>query len=231
MTETAPSPKADRLLAIADPAHTVVVTMELQKGIVGDEAILPALPIAVREAGLLDVASRVCAAGRAKGVPILHATMRERPDGLGQAVNCKIFAIAAKRRAETGHNPTDRDQPGAELADELNVAPTDFEVPRSTGMTPFTSTELNQIIRNLGGKTIVLMGVSLNLGIIGSALSAIDLGYQVVVVRDAVVGLPREYAEAVLQNSIAMIATIVTSEELLAAWSVSSGSSAVSSAK
>jgi nicotinamidase-related amidase len=219
MTETARSPKVDRLLAILDPAHTVVVTMELQKGIVGNEAILPALPIAVREAGLLEVASRVCAAGRAQGVPILHATMRERPDGLGQAVNCKIFAIAAKRRAETGHNPTDRDQPGVELADELNVASTDFEVPRSTGMTPFTSTELDQIIRNLGGKTIVLMGVSLNLGIIGSALSAIDLGYQVVVVRDGVVGLPKEYAEAVLQNSIAMIATIVTSEELLAVWS------------
>ena len=72
------------------------------------------------------------------------------------------------------------------------------------------------------------MGVSLNLGIIGSALSAIDLGYQVVVVRDAVVGLPRAYAEAVLQNSIALIATIVTSEELLAAWSAWSVSSAVS---
>jgi nicotinamidase-related amidase len=211
----------ERLRAILSPAHTVVVTMELQKGIVGEEALLPALPLAVREAGLLAVASRVCAAGRAHGVPILHATMRERPDGLGQAINCKIFALGAKRRAETGHGPTDIDQPGVALADELNAQPSDFEVPRSTGMTPFTSTELDQIIRNLGGRTIVLMGVSLNLGIIGSALSAIDLGYQVVVVRDAVVGLPREYAEAVLNNSIAMIATIVTSAELIDAWSMS----------
>jgi nicotinamidase-related amidase len=222
-----PAPSA-RLLGIVDPAHTVVVTMELQKGIVGDEAILPALPLAVQESGLLKVAGRVCAAGRAVGVPILHATMRERPDGLGQAINCKLFAIGAKRRTEMGYGPIDTDRPGVALVDELNVQPTDFEVPRSTGVTPFMPTELNQIIRNLGGKTIVLMGVSLNLGIIGSALSAIDLGYQVVVVRDAVVGLPREYAEAVLQNSIAMIATIVTSEELLAAWAVSS---AVSLAK
>ena len=191
----------------------------MQKGIVGDQALLPALPHAVRESGLLDIVGRVCAAGRGAGVPILHATMRERPDGLGQAINCRIFAIGAKRRAETGHGPTDIDQPGVALVDELNVQPSDFEVPRSTGMTPFTSTELDQIIRNLGGRTIVLMGVSLNLGIIGSALSALDRGYQVVVVRDGVVGLPREYAEAVLENSISMIATIVTSEELIAAWS------------
>jgi nicotinamidase-related amidase len=86
-------------------------------------------------------------------------------------------------------------------------------------MTPFTGTELDAVIRNLGVTTIALMGVSLNLGIIGAALSALDHGYQVVVVRDAVTGLPREYAEAVLENSIAMIATIVTADELIEAWS------------
>ena len=59
------------------------------------------------------------------------------------------------------------------------------------GMTPFTGTELDAVIRNLGVSTIVLMGVSLNLGIIGAALSALDHGYQVVIVRDAVIGLPR----------------------------------------
>ena len=64
----------------------------------------------------------------------------------------------------------------------------------------------------------MLMGVSLNLGIMGGALSALDLGYQVVIVRDAVIGIPAEYGEAVLANSLAMIATIVTADELIAAW-------------
>jgi nicotinamidase-related amidase len=86
------------------------------------------------------------------------------------------------------------------------------------GMTPFTGTELDAVLRNLGTRTVVLVGVSLNLGIIGAALSALDLGYQVVVVRDGVVGLPKEYADAVLANSIAMIATIATGDELIAAW-------------
>lgn len=193
--------------------------MELQKGIVGDEAILPALLAAVRESSMLDVAGRVCRAARQHGVRVLHATIEERPDGAGQAVNCRILSIAAKRRAEVGHSPTDIGQPGVALVDELDVQPGDIKVARMHGMTPFTGTELDAVIRNLGVRTIVLMGVSLNLGIIGAALSALDLGYQVIVVRDAVVGLPKDYAEAVLANSLAMIATIVTADELVAAWS------------
>jgi nicotinamidase-related amidase len=218
MTPSSSSP-SDRLRTLVQPAHTAVVTMELQKGIVGSASILPALPTAVQEAGILDVAGRVCRSAREHGVRVVHATMRERADGAGQAVNSKIFAIVAKHRAEVGHSPTDIGQPGCELVDELDVQPSDIEVPRMHGMTPFTGTELDAVIRNLGTRTIVLMGVSLNLGIIGAALSALDLGYQVVVVRDAVVGLPREYAEAVLAHSISMIATIVTSDELIAAWS------------
>lgn len=210
---------SDRLRELVRPEHTTIITMELQKGIVGDEGILPALPIAVREAGMLAVVGRVCAEARSKGVRIVHQTMRSRPDGLGQAINCKIFAVGAKRRAEVGHEPTDIGQPGAELVDEIDVQPTDIEVPRMHGMTPFTGTELDAVVRNLGTKTVVFMGVSLNLGIMGGALSALDHGYQVVIVRDAVIGVPKEYGEAVLANSLSMIATIVTSEELLAAWS------------
>ena len=213
------NPMNDRLRQIVDPAHTAIVTMELQKGIVGlEDALLPALPKAVKEQGVLETAGRVCKAARAAGARVVHATMRERPDGAGQAINCKIFAIGAKRRAELGYSPTDIGRPGVELVDELDVQPSDIEVPRMHGMTPFTGTELDAVVRNLGTKTIVLMGVSLNLGITGAALSALDHGYQVVVVSDAVTGLPKEYAEAVLQNTIAMIATVVTADELIAAW-------------
>ena len=38
-------------------------------------------------------------------------------------------------------------------------------------------------------------------------------------VRDAVAGVPKEYAEAVLEHSIAMIATLVTADGLIAAHS------------
>lgn len=209
----------ERLREFVFPPHTAVLTMELQRGIVGPDALLPALPEAVQAVGMLAVAGRVCGMARARGIRVVHATMRERPDGAGQAVNCKIFALSAKRRAELGHTPTEIGQPGVELVEELDVQPSDIEVPRMHGMTPFTGTELDAVLRNLGVRTIVLMGVSLNLGVTGAAFSAVDLGYQVVVVRDAVIGLPREYGEAVLQNTVSMIATVVTADELADAWS------------
>ena len=91
-------------------------------------------------------------------------------------------------------------------------------VPRLHGMTPFTSTSLDQILRNLGIRTVVATGVSVNLGVFGMACQPLDLGYQVVIPRDAVAGVPREYADAVLDNSLSLIATLVSSEQLLDVW-------------
>ena len=207
-----------RLRALVDPVHTAVLTMELQKGVVGDDAFMPTLAVAVREAGILPVAGRVCASARAAGVRVVHGTAVSRSDGAGEAVNCRILAISAKSRRETGSSPIGIGTRGAELVDEIGVDENDIEVPRLHGMTPFTSTALDQILRNLGITTVIIIGVSLNVGVIGAALGAVDRGYQVVVVRDAVAGVPASYATDVLDNSIAMVATIVTADELVAAW-------------
>ncbi|MYE98427.1 MAG: cysteine hydrolase, partial [Acidimicrobiaceae bacterium] len=77
---------------------------------------------------------------------------------------------------------------------------------------------LDQTLRNLGVTTVVATGVSVNVGIMGLCLSAVDLGYQVVLGRDAVAGVPAEYEEAVIEHPLAMVATVVTSAELLEAW-------------
>ena len=203
------------LRRIVDPASTAVLTMELQNGIVGQDALLPDLVDEVERVGLLDVVKRVCDAARSAGVRVVHCTHEARPDGAGGTANCKIFAVGERMRRETGHSATEIGQPGVELVDGLED-PRDIVVPRLTGMTPFTSTSLDQILRNLGIKTVVATGVSINLGVFGMAMTALDLGYQVVVVRDAVAGVPPEFAQALLDQSISLIATVVTSDDLLA---------------
>ena len=62
------------------------------------------------------------------------------------------------------------------------------------------------------------VGSSVNIGILGLVLVAVDLGYQVVVPRDAVVGVPVDYGEAVLDNTIALLATLTTTTELVGVW-------------
>jgi nicotinamidase-related amidase len=49
-------------------------------------------------------------------------------------------------------------------------------------------------------------------------MDAINLGYQVVLVRDAVCGVPKSYADAVIDNTLSLLATVVTTDELLGYW-------------
>jgi nicotinamidase-related amidase len=217
VTDTQRSKQEELLRRIAEPSTTAVLTMELQEGVVGKAALLQALVDEVERAGTLDAARRVCSAARAAGARVVHCTAVSRPDGAGGAVNCRIFALSDRMRRERGSTPTDLGTPGAELVAGLE-GPGDIVVPRLHGMTPFTSTSLDQILRNLGVRTVIATGVSVNIGVMGMALTALDLGYQVIVVRDAVAGVPAEYAQAVIDSSLSMIATVVTSDELLAVW-------------
>ena len=81
-----------------------------------------------------------------------------------------------------------------------------------------TGTQLDSILRNLGATTIVGVGVSVNIGMTNLALDAVNRGYQIVMPRDAVAGVPADYADAVIDNTLALVATITTTDEILAAW-------------
>jgi nicotinamidase-related amidase len=74
------------------------------------------------------------------------------------------------------------------------------------------------VCRNLGARSIIGVGVSVNVGMINFAMDAVNAGYQFVLPRDCVAGVPADYANAVLDNTLALIATITTSAEIMAAW-------------
>ena len=209
--------RMERLARLVEPSTTAVVTMELQRGIVGDKVMLPALADACRAKHTVDHAGEVCAAARAAGIRVVHCTAEGRADGAGATENCKIFAMAAKARREHGV-ATAAGSDGAKLMPQLGEDPRDITIARLHGMTPFTSTSLDQMLRNLGIRTVVVVGVSVNLGVFGLCLSAVDLGYHVVLVRDAVAGVPADYADAVIDNSLSFLTTITTSAELCSLW-------------
>ena len=217
---TASDGRREALAALVDPASTVVLTMELQRGVVGPDAMMQALAEQVAAAGTVRIAADVCDAARAVGARVVHCVVETRADGAGGAVNCRILGLADKLRREQGIAPTLAGSDGARLVPELTEDPRDLIAVRGHGLTPFTSTSLDQTLRNLGVATVVATGVSVNVGVMGLCLSAVDLGYQVVLVRDAVAGVPAGYAESVIEHSLAMVATVVTASELLEAWGI-----------
>lgn len=207
-----------RLRSVMDLKHTAVLTMELQQGVVGEGAMMKALVDEVTRVGVRTTAGRLCDEARSRSIRVVHCVAENRPDGVGEIENCKVFAMNARLRRETGVTPIDQGTPGALLVPELGPHPSDVVVSRVHGLSPFTQTSLDQILRNLDIKTLVVMGVSVNLGIFGTVMSAVDLGYNVVIVSDGVCGVPREYAESVLQNSLSLLATIASADEVVAAW-------------
>ena len=196
---------------LVHPAHTALITQECQRGVIGDLSALPELAKSA-QAMLANVAALVTAA-RAAGAPVIHCTALRRADGLGANRNARIFGYMAKST-----NPLLPDSPAAAIVPEIEVAASDFVLPRWHGLSPFQGTELDFLLRNLGVHTIVGVGVSVNVAIQNLAFDAVNASYQVVIPRDAVAGFPREYVEAVFTHTLGAVATLVASADLLAVW-------------
>jgi nicotinamidase-related amidase len=101
---------------------------------------------------------------------------------------------------------------------EIGVDPGDLVLPRHHGLGPMTGTELDPVLRNLGITTIVGVGVSVNVGMTNFAFDAVNRGYQFVMPRDAVAGIPAEYTAAVIENTLSLVATLTTTAEVAGAW-------------
>ena len=89
---------------------------------------------------------------------------------------------------------------------------------RRHGVSPFSGTDLDPILRSIGVRTVVACGAALNVGLLGLAIEAANLGYSVVLPRDACVAVPADAASAILRSTMSQLATLTTVEELLAAW-------------
>lgn len=185
--------------------------MELERGVVGDLATMAQLAEAARERGTLDACGRLVRAARERGRPVVHCLAEWRADRRGTALNTPLTRSLARNPAQILEG-TD----AVALVAELGDTSADLRSVRRHGLTPFTGTDLDALLRSLGTRTVIACGVSLNIGVLGLCLGAADLGYRVVVPTDAVVGVPASYGDMVVANTLAMVGTLTTVDELLA---------------
>jgi nicotinamidase-related amidase len=202
------------LAELASPAHTAILTMEIQRGVVGDRSSFPQLAEAADRVGVVPNTVRLVTLARSSGMPVIHCTAEFRPDRAGTAVNCQLIAAVLRNPS---HMLTGSE--AAEMVPELAPKGEDLVCTRLTGVSPFAGTSLDMWLRNLGVRTVVSVGVSVNLGLLGLAIEAVNLGYRVVVPRDAVAGIPEEYAETVLEHTFPLISTLTTTDDLVKLWS------------
>jgi nicotinamidase-related amidase len=143
-----------------DPTAALVI-IDLQKGIVGMPTVHPATAIVGR-------AAQLARAFREKGLPVVLVNVTGGAPGRTD-VPRPAFSL-----------PPD----WTELVPELDRQPGDVIVSKQR-WGAFLGTGLNDALRARGVTQIVLIGVATSIGVESTARSAYDLGYDVVLVVDA----------------------------------------------
>nr|WP_202540699.1 cysteine hydrolase [Streptomyces sp. SID4937] len=195
------------------PDTTVLLTVECQQGVVGPDSALPELAAAARSSGALDNTARLVAAAHEGGVQVMHAIAESRPDGRGANRNARLFRAAARLPVQQHTGTT-----AVRVAAPIQVADEDLVVRRLHGLSPLAGTDVDALLRNLGCRTLVVTGVSANVAIPNAVFDAVNLGYTAVVPSDAIAGVPAEYTPAMIRNTLALVATIATTDDILGRW-------------
>ncbi|MET8564305.1 cysteine hydrolase [Streptomyces flaveolus] len=203
-------PSYERLDDLLDPASTVLLTVECQQGVVGPDSALPELARAARSSGALRNVARLVAAAHETGVQVIHAVAERRPDGRGANRNARLFRAAERLPVRQLAGST-----AVRVAPPIEVAEEDFVVRRLHGLSPVHGTEVDALLRNLGCRTLIVTGVSANVAVPNAVFDAVNLGYTAVVPADAIAGVPADYTPALVRNTLALVATVATTDELL----------------
>ncbi|MFH9991002.1 cysteine hydrolase [Streptomyces luteogriseus] len=204
-------PSYEALSELLEPRTTVLLTVECQEGVVGEDSALPELAEQARAGGVLANIARLVAAAHDAGVQVVHAVAERRPDGRGANSNARLFRAAARLPVQqlTG-------TPAVQVAAPIEVAEEDLVVRRLHGLSPLQGTDVDPLLRNLGCRTLIVTGVSANVAVPNAVFDAVNRGYTVVVPADAIAGVPSDYTPAMIRHTLALVATVATTDEVLA---------------
>jgi nicotinamidase-related amidase len=108
---------------------------------------------------------------------------------------------------------------GSTVVPELGPDERDIVMTRLHGMGAACDTGVVPVLRNLGIRTVVVTGVSLNIGVTNTVMDLVNQSFDVVVPRVAVAGTPDDYAEMMMAHTVRFLATVTTTDDLVAAWS------------
>ncbi|MCL5005352.1 MAG: hydrolase [Acidobacteria bacterium] len=184
-----------------DAAKTALVVIDLQKGITA----MPTEPHPA--AAVIENAVKLAEAFRKKSAPVflVHVTpSADGKDGLHPIADSSVqFKL-----------PANADW--AEIVPELGPKENDFVITkRQWGA--FYGTELDLQLRRRGIDTIVLCGISTNIGVESTARFAYEYGYDQIFAEDASAARTKDEHEHTMKTIFPRIGRIRSTEEIIAA--------------
>lgn len=197
-----------------EPTRCGVVVFECQQMVLGDEVPYRGLADAAHD-GMLDRLAAFLDAARRVGTHVVYCTISSRPGGWGAAKTPMLdrARASAGAAARVGSSPVDRS-----IVPEVAPVEGDVVVDRTHGMSGFHGTELDSCLRDMGVETVLPTGVSANLGVLGTAIEAINHGYRLVIPSDCIAADPPEYGEQMMRYSYRNLGYVASSDAVIAAW-------------
>jgi nicotinamidase-related amidase len=190
-----------------DPAHTAVLSMDCQAGIVsiytgdGKDAFL------VRAASVLNHA-------RAAGMTIIHIQVGFRP-GLPE-INSRNALLGPMKSSEQ-HQRLFRGPLGA-TPDA--IAPQDDEIVITKHrISAFAGTDLDMILRANDIDTLILYGIATSGVVLSTLIEAADADYRLAVIGDCCADLDSALHDCLIQRFFHTRGLVLSSEDFIAASS------------
>jgi nicotinamidase-related amidase len=210
-----------------EPGDSAVVSIDMHRGHIGPETVLP-LP-AIRARDRIAEHDAFHAAAREIGVPVIHVQHWQRHGGLDD-----LNSRAPNRRANW-RVLLDLNDGATPLTDELNwedtkwvdlmveVDPRDLHVRTKKRLSAFYPSDLEFLLRQLDVHNVVLTGTYTDCCVLDSAFGAADRDFRVTVPADITAGFSAEYERHALGIISLYVGLVVDGPALLREWYARAG--------
>jgi nicotinamidase-related amidase len=179
--------------------------------LLGSRAVTaPVIDPATSALVLIDLQTRIVGLETA---PYTGPEVVRRSHRLAEAFRARGAKLAVVQVQRPG---PDAQPPGSELVAEAEPVPGDIVVTKfSWGA--FPGTDLDAQLRAAGVRTLVFAGLVTNFGVESTARAAGDLGYEMVLVEDAMSGLTADAHRFAVTEIFPRMGTVASTDEVLAA--------------
>lgn len=191
------------------PSSTAVLVVDMQNDTVGAQGAYASFGAADHATSQNVVANirSILDAARSGGVPVFHSRIVVCPlAGVGGS-NAPVFRMLAPDTFKIGSW-------GAEIIDEVKPATNEIVLNR-TRMSVFNGTEIDALLRNLGVRSLIVVGAWTNMAVEHTVRDGADHGYDVTIVSDATSSLSEDWQRGALEYALTNIASIVSTTTLL----------------
>jgi ureidoacrylate peracid hydrolase len=184
------------------PRSTAILVVDMQNDTVHPDGAYAATGAAAHAAaqGVVAKVGSIVAAARACGAPVFFSRIVVYPVPGLSGDNAPIFRMLAPDTFNLGSW-------GAAIVDELTPQPAEVVLDR-TRMSVFNGTGIDNMLRSLGIRSLVVVGAWTNMAVEHTVRDAADHGYEVTLVEDATSSLSAEWQHAAVSFALTNIATV-----------------------